>query len=216
MGSNTHVEYYRKRAKEYEMVYQKPERQGDLKKLKRILKKEFTNQNVLEMACGTGYWTAVIAPQTRSVLGIDINDSVLEIARQKKYGKAKVDFKQMAYQDLRKTENSFDAIFGGFIWSHIPKQERATFLSLCFGQLKRGGALIFIDNQYVEGNSTPISRMDEFGNTFQIRQLQSGEEFEVIKNFPNQQTLLQEIGERGKNLEWTTLDYYWLAKFNKV
>ena len=215
MDSNTQIEYYRKRAKEYEIIYQKVERQDDLNQLKQILKKEFAGKSVLELACGTGYWTAVMASHARSITGIDINESVLDIARQKDYGTTNVDFRQMAYQDLRETENSFQALFGGFIWSHVPREERPAFLSLCFGQLKTGGQVIFIDNQYVEGNSTPISRMDEFGNTYQNRRLQSGEEFEIIKNFPNRLNFLDKIGERGEELEWLDLDYYWMVKFKK-
>ena len=43
---------------------------------------------------------------------------------------------------------------------------------------------MFLDNNYVEGSSTPIARRDSDGNTFQKRTLEDGAEFEVLKNFP--------------------------------
>ena len=53
--------YYQKRAKEYERVYQKTERQEDLKTLHTFLQEQATDKNILEIACGTGYWTKTLA-----------------------------------------------------------------------------------------------------------------------------------------------------------
>ena len=66
--------YYARRAKEYERIYAKPERQTDLAKLRSILQPAFAGANVLELACGTGYWTAVMATSAASVLATDINE----------------------------------------------------------------------------------------------------------------------------------------------
>jgi ubiquinone/menaquinone biosynthesis C-methylase UbiE len=59
--------YYSRRAREYELIYEKPERQSDLAQLKRILRSLLASQTVLELACGTGYWTQVIAEKAKSV-----------------------------------------------------------------------------------------------------------------------------------------------------
>src|SRR5688572_19001903 len=53
--------YYSKRAGEYERIYEKPERQSDLAKLKDVVRSFFASHVVLEVACGTGYWTQIIA-----------------------------------------------------------------------------------------------------------------------------------------------------------
>ncbi|MES2780773.1 MAG: hypothetical protein V4651_12845 [Bacteroidota bacterium] len=51
------VSYYHQRAKEYEKLYAKPERQEDLKEIATVLQGIFINKNVFEISCGTGYWT---------------------------------------------------------------------------------------------------------------------------------------------------------------
>lgn len=82
MNSNQ-KKYYSERAGEYEEIYQKPERQDDLNKLKRILKEIFRDKSVYEIACGTGYWTRVISNTAKIIRASDINGPVLEIARSK-------------------------------------------------------------------------------------------------------------------------------------
>ena len=47
---NEQVRYYQERAKEYELVNDKPERQEDLKKIRHYLGGEFKNMSILEIA----------------------------------------------------------------------------------------------------------------------------------------------------------------------
>jgi len=55
MGNETAmVEYYARRAAEYEEVYRKPERQPDLIRLAEAVTTAFPFLDVLEVACGTG------------------------------------------------------------------------------------------------------------------------------------------------------------------
>ena len=77
--------YYAQRAAEYERIYAKPERQSDLAALKIRIGRMFAGRKVLELACGTGYWTEVIAASAAQVTAIDINEEVLQIARAKSY-----------------------------------------------------------------------------------------------------------------------------------
>ncbi len=51
------TDYYAKRASEYERIYQKPERQEDLRQLQATVAGSFVGLDLLEIACGTGYWT---------------------------------------------------------------------------------------------------------------------------------------------------------------
>lgn len=78
------ITYYKDRAAEYESIYEKPERQNDLKTATEWIQKKFSRKKVFEIACGTGYWTQRIAATASSVMATDINDAVIEIAGQKK------------------------------------------------------------------------------------------------------------------------------------
>jgi ubiquinone/menaquinone biosynthesis C-methylase UbiE len=72
------IDYYSKRAREYERVYQKPERQADLGWLRATLRRELAGHRVLELACGTGYWTDAIAGTAASIHATDASTEVLE------------------------------------------------------------------------------------------------------------------------------------------
>ncbi len=62
--------YYAARAAEYERIYDKSERQADLARLRHLIPSYFVGRSVLEIACGTGYWTQFIAPAARKVTAI--------------------------------------------------------------------------------------------------------------------------------------------------
>ena len=56
--------YYAQRAHECEQVYEKPERQPDLHQLRIWLRDALAGYRILEIACGTGYWTEAVAMPT--------------------------------------------------------------------------------------------------------------------------------------------------------
>jgi demethylmenaquinone methyltransferase/2-methoxy-6-polyprenyl-1,4-benzoquinol methylase len=209
------VEYYKQRANEYEKVYEKPERQTDLRKIEKYLENQFLNQQVIEIGCGTGFWTIQLAKNCKSILGIDVNKEVIEIAKEKEYKKKNVEFEVIDLIKLPNRNLKYEGLFGGFIWSHIKKQDISEFLSICLNQIKSEGELIFIDNKYVEGSSTPINRIDESGNKYQLRKLSSGKEYEVVKNFPSQIGFAKMINLEIEDFDWIELDFYWIAKFKK-
>src|SRR5687767_8959260 len=66
-GMDQLATYYAKRASEYERIYDKPERQADLRALEARIRKMVAGRKVLELACGTGYWTDLIAPEAAQV-----------------------------------------------------------------------------------------------------------------------------------------------------
>ena len=83
--NNAMLDYYAQRASEYERIYIKPERQADLRKLEEFLNNALRDEHVLEIACGTGYWTRVIAKSAASILATDYNSEVIELAKLKDY-----------------------------------------------------------------------------------------------------------------------------------
>ncbi len=108
------IEYYSRRAREYERIYHKPERQEDLAKLRDRIGRYFTGADVLEIACGTGYWTEVIAPHARTILATDVSPEVLEIARNKRYRSDRVRFAIANALDPGTITGEFSGGFGGF------------------------------------------------------------------------------------------------------
>ena len=84
--------YYAKRAASYEDVYAKSERQDDLPVVRDWVRNAVAGHRVLEVACGTGYWTEQLAQTAAFVLATDINEEVIEIAQSKKLPEEKVRF----------------------------------------------------------------------------------------------------------------------------
>ena len=207
------IHYYSERAKEYEQIYQKPERQEDLKKLRIILKDLFSTKSVFEIACGTGFWTQYISETAKSIFAVDINETVIKIAQSKKY-QSPTKFEKVDIFNFMNVNKKFDSGFGGFIWSHIPKQQLDVFLSGFISNISHGGLVVFVDNLYVEGSNTPIDNEDEYGNTYQIRKLSNGSNYKVMKNFPIDKEIMEIIEPIGSHIEIEKLKYFWVLKFN--
>lgn len=194
---NKQVEYYERRALEYEKIYQKLERQDDQEKIKKYLPQVSKAKSVLEIGCGTGYWTQYISEGAKSILASDINPSMLELAQKKKYH-CPISFSKLDYESLSETALSFDLVCAAFVISHIKKEELTNFLFSLIVRLNGGGEIIFIDNLFVEGNSTPIFKSDNFGNTYQKRKLEDGSEYEVLKNYFSDEEWEKALSNVGK------------------
>lgn len=214
MNSKTNlVDYYAKRAQEYERIYQKPERQKDLAALRSLLQETLKGRDVLEVACGTGYWTQVVAESATSITATDVNEKVLEIARSKNFDNTEVHFERRDAFKLGSFPQMFNAGLSAFWWSHIKKPRLQDFLTGFHKALLPNALVAFLDNKYVEGSNTPISRTDAEGNTYQERLLESGAKYEVLKNFPTEPELRQAIDGFGGEIKYLELTYYWLLSY---
>jgi SAM-dependent methyltransferase len=207
------LDYYGGRAREYERIYQKPERQADLTTLTILLQNGVAGEDVLEIACGTGYWTERLAPVARSICAVDAAPEALELARGKQYP-SRVRLEQADAYLLGSIPGRFTAGFAAFWWSHVPLNELPRFLGGLHRRLGAGARVTFCDNRFVPGSSTPISRRDAAGNTYQRRRLDNGEEYEVLKNFPLAAELEDILrGEGVTQASLTELTYYWSVSY---
>ena len=204
--------YYHNRAREYDKVYQIPEEQQDLADATTIFQQLFAQKNVLEIACGTGYWTEQISQTAASMLATDINESVIEIAKGRNLS-SKVAFEVVDMFQLE-TEKRFDALFGGFIWSHILLQDLSKFLQKTVDILQPGGVFAFIDSKPVAGgyhDKRRITQTDAQGNTFQTRTLEDGTQHLVLKNFPTREFLEETLARISNDVRYTDLEHYWIV-----
>lgn len=210
---DTFAGYYAKRAPEYERIYAKPERQEDLRALREFVLKTFAGCDVLEVACGTGWWTEILATTARSVVATDINDEVLAIAKIKSLPSEKISFRRCDAFHLDQVSGDFNAGLAAFWWSHLTRDDLQRFLSSFHSRFKPGSIVVFIDNIYVEGSSTPISRRDADGNTYQLRKLDDGSTTEVLKNFPTDAEISAALGDVAYALRVDRCIYYWAAHY---
>ncbi|HEX7879370.1 MAG TPA: class I SAM-dependent methyltransferase, partial [Candidatus Eisenbacteria bacterium] len=181
---NNLAAYYARRAAEYEKIYDRPERQDDLARLERFLVEAAGGHDILELACGTGWWTERMARSARTITAIDSVPEVLERARARGCPPGKVRFQGGDAFRPEEIGGSYSLVVTAFLWSHIPRREIPGFLEGIARRFPDGIRVIFADNRFAEGSSTAISRRDDFGNTWQRRRLEDGSEFEIVKNFP--------------------------------
>jgi demethylmenaquinone methyltransferase/2-methoxy-6-polyprenyl-1,4-benzoquinol methylase len=204
--------YYKARAQEYENVYAKPERQIDLRVAEQLLQNAFAGKRVFELACGTGYWTEIIARTAISIIATDVNDAVIEVAKSKSYYPAIVDFRIVDIFNIPKL-NKQENLFGGFIWSHIKLQDLSTFIAIVNDLVENGGTVVFIDNNFFPKSNLPIIETDDCGNTYQIRKLEDGTMHKVLKNFPSEDFIRRMLIDNAGELEFINLQYYWIVKY---
>ena len=205
--------YYARRADSYERIYQKPERQAELRALEAWLPGVFAGRRVLEIACGTGWWTPHGARDAAAWLATDLNPETLAIARAKALP-ACVQVSQLdAWQlDTLGTQH-FDAAFAGFWWSHVESARLPGWLDQLHARLQPGARVVFLDNRYVPGSSTPIARTDAAGDSWQRRTLDDGSVHEVLKNFPTRDEALSALGGQARDARWTEHPHYWVLDY---
>lgn len=207
-------DYYARRAAYYERVYFKPERQDDLRAMEAWVGAAFSGRDVLEIACGTGWWTPHGARDCVHWLATDLNPETMAIAATKPLPPGKVDFATVDAYALDGLEGRhFDAAFAGCWWSHVPLARLPGWITRLHARLEPGARVVFLDNSFVAASSTPISRRDAEGNTYQERRLDDGTVHEVLKNFPTRAEALAAIGSGARDPQWIAFDHYWILSY---
>jgi demethylmenaquinone methyltransferase/2-methoxy-6-polyprenyl-1,4-benzoquinol methylase len=183
------------------------------------LQTDVSSREVLELACGTGWWTERLATHASSWTATDADPGALDIVKLKAIQGLSASKTLNAYQPSVSTP--VDCVFAAHWYSHLRLDERCIFFRSVHGCLKPGGRLIMLDNTFVSGSSTEISRTDIEGNTYQTRKLKDGSLHEVLKNFPDQQQLAASGKPYFEKIAFNnelTLNtiYYWYASMEMV
>jgi SAM-dependent methyltransferase len=139
--------YYRARAPSYAEEALAPLGSGEASALRADLGEAFDAHfrgDVLELACGPGTWTAMLAQRAHIVTALDGAPEMLEQAVRSAPG-ANVRFEQADLFNWRPARR-YDAIFFGFFLSHVPDERFARFWDAVADALAPGGHVIFVDD----------------------------------------------------------------------
>ncbi len=104
---------------------------------------------VLDLGCGTGVLTRLIADQVDpdaggEAVGIDAAAKMIAVAR-KKRGNRACRFEVMAAEDLAFADQSFDAVVSSLFFHHVPLDLKEKALAEAYRVLRPGGRLIVAD-----------------------------------------------------------------------
>lgn len=204
--------YYAARAPIYDAVYAKPERQADIGWLQAHLPTRLAGRRLLEVACGTGYWTPHLAATARHVTATDGVAEPLALARNRP-GTQGVAFTQADAYALPPALGSFDGAFAGLWFSHVPIAQRPAFLHSLHARLTPGARVILIDNSRAQCTELPIADTDAAGNTWQVRTLPDGSHHRVLKNFPTEAELRALLAPQATVTAWRELTHFWLIEY---
>jgi ubiquinone/menaquinone biosynthesis C-methylase UbiE len=207
------INYYSRRGSELEKVYEKPERQENLASLRDLLSVSVRGEAVLELACGTGYWTKQIAQVAKSVTALDASGEMLEIAREKLCTLTNVEIIQGDVFALPSFSKQFSSCCSLFLLSHIRRNEIPSLLEHIHSVLKPGTLMLFADNRFVPASNTPIAETTTGGDSYQERLLPDGSRHRVLKNFYSHEDLENIFRSRARELKIIQLRYYWAVTY---
>jgi 2-polyprenyl-3-methyl-5-hydroxy-6-metoxy-1,4-benzoquinol methylase len=185
------VSYYSERAAEYDATAY-----GDVAvasdRVERLVNQMQPTGAVLEIACGTGMWTAALARRASTLTAIDAARETIEIARTR-VTSPNITF-EVANVFNWATSARFDVIFFSAWLSHVPANRFDEFWASLRPKLAERGRVLFIDEHtdsrgkeiYASGDSEIVQRT-----------LRDGRKFHIIKNFVNPDQLTSRLGRLG-------------------
>jgi demethylmenaquinone methyltransferase/2-methoxy-6-polyprenyl-1,4-benzoquinol methylase len=162
----------------------------------------FRGLDVLEVACGTGNWTQVLARRARSVLATDVIEDVLTIARAKEYREGVVTFRAMDAYALTLGGELFGGAFAADWWSHVPRSRLGSFVEGLNSCLAPEARVAFVDMLRRDHPDLIPYRHDREGNAICRRTLPDGTTHDVVKNFPDREEVLGVLSGKACGVDY--------------
>jgi demethylmenaquinone methyltransferase/2-methoxy-6-polyprenyl-1,4-benzoquinol methylase len=200
--------YYRARAPEYDEWFLRlgrydrgPQHRAEwfeeVGKIEAALEKEARGKEILELACGTGLWTAKLAAQAKRVVAIDGSPEAVAVNRKRLQHVTNVECHVV---DLFSwiPDQRFDLVFFSFWLSHVPADRFNAFWEKVRAALKSGGSAFFADSLFEQSSTARDHAIDPSGIV--RRKLNDGREFRIVKIFYDPVQLegtLQRLGWNG-------------------
>jgi demethylmenaquinone methyltransferase/2-methoxy-6-polyprenyl-1,4-benzoquinol methylase len=184
------IAYYRAGAAEYDRPYAERE---DLQELLAVADDLPIVGDVLELACGTGKWTPMLAARANSVTAVDAAAEVLTLARSRT-ASSDVQFLQadlFQWQPLRR----YDTAFFAFWLSHVPPARLPDFWNTVAAMLAPGGKAIFIDDGPAEAAREEVLADQPIPAV--LRRLDDGSRYRIVKVFHDARTLTGDLTALG-------------------
>lgn len=201
-------EYYRARAGEYDEWFLRqgrydrgPEHRAqwfaEVEEVRAALERFNPAGRVLELACGTGWWTEQLVRWADEVTAVDASPEVLELNRIR-VSDPKVRRVQADLFQWLPERGAYDAVFFSFWLSHVPPELFKPFWTMVRIALKPGGRAFFVDSlRTVESTAKDHVLPDQ--DVVLERKLNDGRRFNIYKVFYN---------PAGLEARLTTVNWY--------
>lgn len=154
----------------------------------------------LEIACGTGRWTAMLAAQA-GVTAVDYSPAMLDQARQRVQAaglESRVSWVQADAYTLPFPPHSFDGCLFGFWISHVPEARRAAFFEQIGRLVRPGGRVLLFDQLW---------RPEEHAEReVQQRALRDGSRHAVLKIYFTPESLREVLTPFARDVDAWAVD----------
>ena len=210
MNNQQVAKYYALLGEALEDKYLEPDMDEDIDDMSIHLGNVLAGHTVLELGCGTGFWTEVAAESAAKVEAVDINASLVDIARERPMTEGKVTFRVADALDLPEDIGKFSAVLVSFLWSHLHKKEQEQLLATLKKRLGKDVLLVLLDDAFVEGFSETIARTEPDGTTYQILTTPEGERIEVAKSYQSDSALRKRLGTAVKEIKIERIEFFWI------
>ena len=201
------ISYYRARAGEYDEWFLRQGRYdrgpghraewfSEIAKVEAAAAAAIPHQgHVLELACGTGLWTQLLARHASSVVAVDASPEAIALNAER------VNAHTVRYvaADIFswRCEDTFDLIFFSFWLSHVPDSRFVEFWTHVRSLLKPDGVVFFVDS-LLEQTSTATDHGSLDRSGIVQRRLNDGRRFQIVKVFHEP----TDLERRLRDLDW--------------
>lgn len=214
------IAYYRARAGEYDEWFLRQGRYDrgtegnqqwfdEVAQVARALDSFAPTGSVLELACGTGWWTQTLARQAAHLTAVDAAPEVIAINRARLQDHPRVKYVE-ADALTWEPEGRYDAVFFSFWLSHVPPDRFDAFWDRVAACLTPGGRVFFVDSLYDPASTAADHRLEGREATTLTRRLNDGREFQIVKVFYNPAELADRLAARGWRIEVQTTPHFFL------
>ena len=216
MDKNPVIAYYDSIAAHYDNAAAEvdEEQLEDLDEAREQIATLLTGHRILELGCGSGAWTEVLAETADSIVATDASAAMLELAQMHGEDLDNVEYRLMDAlalpDDLGTGEDKFTAVFLGGLWAHLTRKQQDDLLQSLKKRLGKDVLLVLFDDNYVEGESAVTVRTDLLGNTHEFQRDADGKQHELVKNYPTDSALRKRVGVAGREIRVARWEFYWV------
>ena len=186
----------------------------DLDEAREQLGTLLTGHRILELGCGTGAWTEVLAEVADSVVAVDASAAMLDLARMHGEDLDNVEYRLADVlalpDDLVDPDNKFTAVFMAGLWAHLTREQQDALLLVLKKRLGKDVLLVLFDDNYVEEESATVARTDLLGNTHEFQVDADGQRHEVVKNYPTDSFLRKRLDKVAREIKVLRWEFYWV------
>ncbi len=165
---------------------------------------------VLELACGTGWWTERLARRASRLTCVDASPEAIAVNKRRMDG-AGLPAPRYVEADLFRWEpdGAWDVVFFSFWLSHVPPGRFEPFWRTVSAALKPGGRVFFVDSLPDESSTARDHRMPG-ADGVQERLLNDGRSVRVVKLFHEPRGLEERLRALGWRAEARRTPTYFL------